>query len=97
MRAYAASLHTYIMWLFAVVALIFPRLAAVALYFMTNWFDGIFQTWLWPILGFLFAPYALLWYTVVVNWYGGVWGTLQFIVLAIAILFDFASSNRSLR
>ena len=43
------------MWFFAIVGLIFPRLAAVALYFLTSWFSGVFATVLWSVLGFIFA------------------------------------------
>lgn len=85
------------MWLFAIVGLIFPRLAALLLYFLTGWFNAVFQTTLWPILGFLFAPYTMLWYSVVMNWYGGRWNTLQLVVLAIAVLFDFGSGGKSAR
>ena len=85
------------MWLLAIVGLIFPRLAAAFLYFFTSWFNGVFETWLWPALGFIFAPYTMLWYSVVTNWYGGSWGTLQLVVLAIAVLCDFGSSGRSAR
>lgn len=83
------------MWLVALLGLVFPRLAAAALYFLTTWFNGVFATVLWPILGFIFAPYTMLWYSVVMNWYGGEWGTLQLIVLVIAVLFDLGSSGKS--
>ena len=83
------------MWLFAIVGLIFPRLAAAFLYFFTSWFDAIFQTWYWPILGFIFAPYTMLWYSVVANWYGGQWDTLQLVILAIAVLFDLGSGGKT--
>lgn len=85
------------MWLFAIVGLIFPRIAALVLYFFTSWFNGVFATVLWPILGFIFAPYTMLWYSVVMNWYGGSWSTLQLIVLAIAVLLDFSASGKSAR
>mgnify|MGYP001573418411 CR=1 FL=1 len=83
------------MWPFAIAGLIFPRLAAAALYFLTSWFTGVFATMLWPVLGFIFAPYTMLWYSVVINWYGGTWGTLQLVVLAIAIIVDLSSSGKS--
>ncbi len=85
------------MWIIVLIGLVFPRLAAIALYVLTNWFEGIFQTWFIPILGLIFAPYTLLWYSVVVNWYGGVWGTLQIIVFVIAILADLGVSQKWLR
>lgn len=85
------------MWLIAVVGLIFPRIAALILYFFTTWFAGVFATVLWPVLGFIFAPYTMLWYSAVMNWYGGEWNMLQLVVLAIAILFDLSSSGKSAR
>ena len=85
------------MWLFAILGLIFPRIAALILYFFTAWFTGVFATVLWPVLGFIFAPYTLLWYSVVINWYGGSWGTLQLVVLVIAVIADLSSSGKSAR
>lgn len=95
MNSSAIVVYTTRMWIFAVLALFVPRLVAFLLYFFTNWFIGVFATWYWPLLGFIFAPYTMLWYSVVVNWYGGTWGTLQLIVLAIAILFDLGSGGKS--
>ena len=82
--------------LFALIALIAPRVLTVVLWLFTDWFAGIFDTLLWPILGFFFAPTTLLWYTVVHNVYGGAWDTLQIVVLVVAILIDLspASSKR---
>lgn len=85
------------MWFVALLGLIFPRIAALILYFFTAWFSGVFATVLWPILGFIFAPYTMLWYSAVMNWYGGTWDTLQLVVLAVAILFDLSSSGKSAR
>lgn len=84
------------MWLL-LLGVIFPRVASVALYFFTEWFTGVFATWYWPVLGFIFAPYTMLWYSVVAHWYGGEWGTLQLIVLGVAIIADLSSSGKSAR
>lgn len=85
------------MWPVLLIGIIFPRVAALILYFFTTWFEGIFVTWYWPLLGFIFAPYTLLWYSTVMQWYDGVWGTLQFVVLAIAVLADLSSSGKTAR
>ncbi len=85
------------MWLLAVLGLVFPRIAALILYFFTTWFTGVFATMLWPILGFLFAPYTMLWYSVVMNWYGGEWHFLQIAILVVTILCDLGSSGKSAR
>lgn len=74
--------------LLLIFGLFIPRIVIAVLYFFTRWFNGVFSTILWPILGFIFMPYTLLWYSVVANVYGGAWGTLQIIVLVIAVVFD---------
>jgi len=73
---------------FAVGALIVPRLTLLYLWFMTNWFGGVFDTILWPILGFFFAPTTLLWYAVVENVFAGNWGVFQIVVMVIAVMID---------
>jgi len=74
--------------LLALVALAVPRLVIAAVWFFSNWFQGVFNTLLWPVLGFLFAPVTLLWYSVVHNWYGGAWEPWQVGVLVVTILID---------
>ncbi len=78
--------------LFGVLALFVPRLTVAVLWFFSHWFDGLFDSLLWPVLGFLFAPTTLLWYSVVENVYGGAWGTLQIVVLVIALMLDLSPS-----
>jgi hypothetical protein len=79
--------------LFAAIALITPRLLMAYLWFFTHWFYGVFDTVMWPILGFLFAPTSLLWYSVVHNAYDGQWGTLQIVVMVIAVLVDLSPGS----
>ena len=74
--------------LFVAGALLVPRLSIAFLWFMTNWFGGVFDSLLWPVLGFLFAPTTLLWYTVVQNVFNGSWGIFQVVVMVIAIMID---------
>lgn len=85
------------MWLILFIGLFLPRLVTFLLYFLSNWFTGVFETWYWPILGFIFMPYTLLCYSVVANWFDGHWGIPQIIVLVIAIVTDLSSSARSVR
>jgi hypothetical protein len=82
--------------LFALIALITPRLVIVVLWLLSDWFTGVFDDFILPVIGFLFAPTTLLWYSAVQNWYGGEWGTMQIIVAVIALIIDFspASSKR---
>lgn len=75
-------------FLVALLALLAPRLAIVALWLFTTWFDGLFTTALWPVLGFIFLPTTLLWYTVVLYWFGGAWSLWPVVGLVIALLID---------
>ena len=79
--------------LLVILALALPRLTIALLWFLSTWFQGVFQGLLWPILGFLFAPVTLLWYSAVHNWYGGVWGTWQIVGLVVAILIDLSPGS----
>jgi hypothetical protein len=49
--------------LFAVLALLFPRIAIAVLYFFTTFFQGVYESVLIPLLGFIFLPLSLLAYT----------------------------------
>lgn len=77
--------------LIALIALLFPRILIVVLYFFTNWFSGVFSSVLWPVLGFFFMPVTTLWYSVVMNNYGGQWSTTNIILMVIAIVIDMGS------
>jgi len=81
----------------AVIALMFPRLLLVVLWFFTDWFSGVFSSILWPVLGFFFLPVTTLWYSVVINKYGGQWSTFNIILLVIALLIDMGSWNSGYR
>ncbi len=74
--------------LFAIAALLAPRILILLLWLLTNWFDGLFDTALWPVLGFVFLPTSFLWFTAVQNWYGGEWGLLQIVGLVVALSID---------
>ena len=79
---------------FAVLfALAVPRLLILALWFLTNWFRGMFHNLLWPILGFFLLPTTLLWYSAVQNWFGGRWTLWPIVGLVIAILIDLSPSS----
>ena len=79
--------------LFALIALITPRLLIVGLWLLTDWFTGVFETMLWPVIVFFCAPTTLLWYTAVEHWYGGEWGTLQIIVVVITLMIDLSPAS----
>lgn len=71
-----------------VLSLFWPRLTTMGLWFLSSWFQGVFQTWYWPALGIVFLPHTTLWYSAVVNWYDGQWGFLQVFLLVLSVLVD---------
>ena len=81
----------------SIFALMFPRVMIVILWFMTDWFHGVFQSFLWPILGVLFAPFATLWYGVVFHNFQGEWNIASIAGMVVALAFDFGMIGSSAR
>lgn len=79
--------------IFAVFALMAPRLVVVVLWFFTTWFRGIFDSILWPILGLIFLPTTLLWYTAVHHWFAGQWSLWPIVGLVVALLIDLSPAG----
>ena len=79
--------------LFAVFALMTPRLVIVVLWLFSNWVVGVFDNLLWVILGFIFLPTTLLWYTAVQHWFGGEWTLWPIVGLVIALLIDVSPAS----
>ncbi len=79
--------------LFAVFALVTPRLVVALLFFFTRWFAGMFDTILWPILGFIFLPTTLLWYTAVQHWFNGQWTLWPIVGLVLALMIDISPAG----
>ena len=77
----------------ALIALIAPRLTIFLLWFLTNWFKGMFTSALWLILGFIFLPTTLLWYSVVVHWFGGQWTLWPIVGLVVALMIDISPAG----
>jgi hypothetical protein len=73
--------------LLLVLALAFPRVIIVLLWFFTNFFHGVYQGIVIPILGFLFLPLTLLVYTYEIKTYAHIQAP-QLIGLAIAVIID---------
>lgn len=65
-----------------------PRLVVLLLWFLTGWFNGLFQTLLWPVLGLVFLPTTLLWYSAVQHWCGGQWTLWPVVGLVVALVID---------
>lgn len=74
--------------LLVVLALALPRGVILGLWFLSDWFGGLFDTTLWPVLGFLFLPTMLLWYSAVQHWFGGEWGPWQVAGIVVALGID---------
>jgi ABC-type amino acid transport system permease subunit len=83
--------------LFALLALITPRVVIVLVWLFTHWFRGVFDTVLWPLLGFIFLPTTLLWYTAVQHWFGGQWTLGPVVGLVIALAIDVSPARRRRR
>ncbi len=79
--------------LYAVFALLTPRLLIVLLCLFSHWFNGVFSTALLPVLGFIFLPTTLLWYVAVLHWYGGHWTLVPAIGLVIALMIDVSPAS----
>ncbi len=79
--------------IFAIFALMAPRLVVVVLWFFTTWFRGIFDSILWPILGLIFLPTTLLWYTAVHHWFNGQWTLWPIVGLVVALLIDLSPAG----
>ncbi len=79
--------------LFAILALLAPRLVVVLLWLFTDWFRGIFSMVLWPILGFVFLPTTLLWYTAVQHWFHGQWTLFPVIGIIVALAIDVSPAS----
>jgi hypothetical protein len=75
-------------FLLALLALATPRLVVLLLWFLTGWFNGLFQTLLWPVLGWVFLPTTLLWYSAVQHWYGAQWTLWPIVGLVVALVID---------
>jgi hypothetical protein len=80
--------------LFALLALITPRVVIVLVWLFTHWFRGVFDSVLWPLLGFIFLPTTLLWYTAVQHWFGGQWTLWPVVGLVIALAIDVSPARR---
>lgn len=77
--------------------LLLPRITALLLWLLSDWFVQAYDNWIIPLLGFIFLPYSMLWFSAVQNWFGGVWGPWQMVFMIIAVLMDLASYSQTRR
>lgn len=75
------------LFILGILGLIFPRLVILLLYFLTDWFQGVFDGYLLPILGFLFMPVTLFAYLVCFK-FTGLWSTTSIVIMVIALAID---------
>jgi hypothetical protein len=74
--------------LLALLAVAFPRLAIVLLWFFTTFFNGVYHGLIIPVLGFLFLPLTLIVYTYVQKATPGQLSTGQLVCIFIAVVVD---------
>ena len=74
--------------LFALLAVAFPRVAIVLLWFFTNFFTGVYHGIIIPLLGFIFLPLTLIAYTYIHRVYPGALTAGELVVLFVAVIID---------
>lgn len=74
--------------LFALLAVAFPRVAIVLLWFFTRFFTGVYPNLIVPLLGFIFLPLTLIVYTYIHRVYPGALTAGELVVLFIAVIID---------
>ncbi len=79
--------------MFAVFALLTPRLVIVLLWLFSHWLHGVFASPLWLLLGFVFLPTTLLWVVAVHHWFGGQWTLLPAVGLVLALMIDISPAS----
>ena len=81
--------------LFALIALLSPRLAFILMWIFTPWVDRAFGPIIWPILGLIFLPITFLVYVILWNTNGvGVTGW-EWIFVILGLFADVAAHGAS--
>jgi len=80
--------------LLAILVVAFPRIAVLLLYFLTDFFHGVYNSLLIPIAGFIFLPLTLLVYTYLLRSHTPL-GTTQFVILFVAVILDLGLLRQS--
>jgi hypothetical protein len=82
--------------LFALIAVLSPRLAIILLWLFTNYVDRAFSGWFLPLLGVLFLPWTTLFY-ILVDIAPGPIHVAGWIVIGIAVVLDLNSIAQASR
>jgi hypothetical protein len=77
--------------LLALLALISPRLALVAMWLLSNMLDRAYDGWLLPILGFFLLPWTTLAYAVMWDLGTGRVDGFEWLIVIFAFVADLAS------
>jgi hypothetical protein len=77
--------------LVALLALISPRLAIIALALFSNIIDRAYDSWLLPLLGFFLLPWTTLAYAVMWDTGTRTVDGFEWFIVIVAFLFDIAS------
>lgn len=70
------------------LALVFPRIAIILVWLLSDYLEAAYQTLLWPLLGFFLMPLTTLAYAWAWHYGGGSIQGLGMAVVIIAVLFD---------
>ena len=82
--------------LLALLAVLFPRIAILVLFFFTNFFEGVYNSLLLPLLGLIFLPITLLAYTWMVK-INQPMDAFFLVVMVVAIVLDLGLRGGSAR
>lgn len=84
------------MFLIFLVAVLSPRFALVLTWIFSPWVDRAFGSAFWPILGILFLPLTTLAYVILWNTNGFGVNGWEWIVVALAVIWDVATHGGGL-
>jgi hypothetical protein len=82
--------------LFALLAVISPRLALVAVWLFSDLLSRAFESWFVPLLGFFLLPWTTLAYAVMWSSSDRVYG-FEWFVVGLAFVFDLSAYAQSER
>lgn len=82
--------------LFALIAILSPRLAVILLWLFTNYVDRAFSGWFLPLLGVIFLPWTTLFY-ILVDIAPGPIHVAGWIVIGLGVVLDITSHAQAAR
>lgn len=73
--------------LLVLIALVFPRIVLLVIFFTSNYLDRAYHNLILPLVGFIFLPLTTLAYAWAINSHGSVDG-LYLVAVIVAVLVD---------